>query len=149
MKKIRRALLNLTRFVNAKTLPIAIFGIVLILNFAFAEDIGDLSAVFMGLACSIKTLLVPIGFLLVVAAAVIYAGGQIGSAEMRAKAQGWAVWALVGAIIAFVISILGPALIAAMYSSSSVDIDACCDAGCSLSETGIETCRSTPSCGGT
>jgi len=63
-----------------------------------------LSDIFLALACDIHSLLIPIGFLLVVAASVIYAGGQIGSAEMRGKSQGWATWALVGAIISFVIA---------------------------------------------
>jgi len=134
--EIRRVKMYLSSMLNMRTLPLVILGMFFVMNFAFAETTGiqGLQTIFMGLACDIKSLLIPIGFLLVVAAAVIYAGGQIGSAEMRGKSQGWATWALVGAIISFVIAMLGPSLITAMYSESTVIIDTCCGpyVGCSL-----------------
>ena len=138
MEKIRRAKLYLTTLINAKTLPLMVLGMLFFMNFAFANGIDNLTNIFIGLACDIKTLLIPIGFLLVVAAAVIYAGGQVGNAEMRGKSQGWAVWALVGAIMAFVIAMLGPALISAMYSTSSsvINFDTCCTGDCGLSSPG-------------
>ena len=142
MEKIRRAKLYLTTMLNVKTIPLMIIGMFFMMNFVFADGIDNLTYIFIGLACDIKTLLVPIGFLLVVAAAVIYAGGQIGSAEMRGKSQGWAVWALVGAIMAFVIAMLGPALIQAMYSDSaaaSFDV-ADCPSSCTLSHPGGPSC---------
>jgi len=136
MDKIRRAKLYLTTMLDIKTIPLMILGMLFVMNFAFAaEGIEALQYIFMALACDIKTLLIPIGFLLVVAAAVIYAGGQVGNAEMRGKSQGWAVWALVGAIIAFVIAMMGPALIEAMYGAT-VNWD-CCSA-CSLSSGATE-----------
>jgi hypothetical protein len=135
MDKIRRAKLFLTSLLNIKTIPLMILGMFFVMNFAFADDttgINSLKNVFYGLACDIYKLLIPIGFLLVVAAAVIYAAGQIGNAEMRGKSQGWAVWALVGAIIAFVIAMLGPSLIAAMYSTTAINFGTECGS-CSLS----------------
>jgi len=133
MDKIRRAKLFLTSLLNIKTIPLMILGMFFVMNFAFAADgLAGLQNIFLALACDIKTLLIPIGFLLVVAAAVIYAAGQIGNAEMRGKSQGWAVWALVGAIIAFVIAMLGPSLIAAMYSTTAINFGTECGS-CSLS----------------
>ncbi|MCC7552728.1 hypothetical protein KO317_03640, partial [Candidatus Micrarchaeota archaeon] len=83
-----------------KIFILAGLGVFLSIGLVFSAPpttgLTNLSNIFFGLACDIKTLLIPIGFLLVVAAAVIYAGGQVGNAEMRGKSQGWAVWALVG-----------------------------------------------------
>jgi hypothetical protein len=56
--------------------------------------------------------------LLVVLAAIIYAGGQLGDAQLRAKAQGWAIMAMVGALIAFVLSVVGPTLMTAMFGNN-------------------------------
>ena len=124
---------------TATALPWIIF---FMMNFVFADGIDNLTDIFLALACDIRKLLIPIGFLLVVAAAVIYAGGQIGSAEMRGKSQGWAVWALVGAIMAFVIAMLGPALIEAMYSTSAapISLEDCCTGGCGLGDPTACTC---------
>ena len=140
--EIRRVKMYLSSMLNMRTLPLVILGMFFVMNFAFAETTGiqGLQTIFMGLACDIKSLLIPIGFLLVVAASVIYAGGQIGSAEMRGKSQGWATWALVGAIVAFVIAMLGPALIEAMYETSG-NFPTCCAteggvSGCSLETAG-------------
>ena len=146
MNKIRRVLLNLTRYVNAKTLPIMIFGLLIGFNLIFAQTgIEALGDVFWGAACDVYGLLLPIAFLLVVAAAVIYAFGQIGSSDMRAKSQSWAMWALVGAIIAFVIILVGPALIGALYGGAhTFPTSTCCSSSCSLSATTIDCSGCTP-----
>ena len=147
MERIRRVKMYLSTMLNMRTLPLVILGMFFIMNFAFAAGIEDLTSIFMALACDIHSLLIPIGFLLVVAASVIYAGGQIGSAEMRGKSQGWATWALVGAIISFVIAMLGPSLITAMYTDAAgADLDACCGTtGCSL--TTPDNCINETVCG--
>jgi len=51
-------------------------------------------------------------------AAIIYAGGQLGDAQLRAKAQGWAIMAMVGALIAFVLNVVGPTLMKAMFGNA-------------------------------
>ncbi len=84
----------------------------------FAPDevgFGKLTAVFCNLAEDLKTVMGPIAFLLVIMAAVIYAGGQLGDAQLRAKAQGWAVMAIIGAVVAFVLITVGPIIITAMF----------------------------------
>ena len=79
---------------------------------------GSLRNVLCEVKKGIEELLGPIAFLLVVMAAVIYAGGQLGDAQLRAKAQGWAVGALVGAIIAFVLYAVGPTIITKMFGAT-------------------------------
>ncbi|MCD6279944.1 hypothetical protein J7J26_04215 [Candidatus Micrarchaeota archaeon] len=100
-------------------LVLVTFGILVgtLMAFATGNDLGSLVNVFNTLTCDILDLLIPISFLLVVAAAVIYAAGQVGSAEMRGKSQSWAIWALVGAVVAFAIKVIGPMIVCAMYCS--------------------------------
>ena len=82
------------------------------------EGFEALKCIFCELRCEINSLLGPIAFLLVVLAAIIYAGGQLGDAQLRAKAQGWAIMAMVGALIAFVLSVVGPTLMTAMFGNN-------------------------------
>ena len=96
-----------------------VFGV--LISSVFAETTGDTSGFesITALAGTLKDavcgLLGPVAMLLVVVAAVVYAVGQVGTSEMRAKAQSWATWALVGAVVAFVIKVVGSMLIEQMY----------------------------------
>ena len=63
--------------------------------------------------------------LLVVVAAVVYAVGQVGTSEMRAKAQSWATWALVGAVMAFVIKVVGMMIIQQAFPSTDTSFLTC------------------------
>lgn len=67
----------------------------------------------------IYSLLPPIAMLLVVAGAVVYAAGQFASAEMRARATGWATAMVIGALFAFVLVLLLPPIILALWASGS------------------------------
>ncbi|MEM4361232.1 MAG: hypothetical protein QXV83_03795 [Candidatus Anstonellaceae archaeon] len=64
------------------------------------------------------SLLPPISMLLVIAAAVTYAAGQLASAETRARATGWATAMIVGALFGFVLVALFPSIINALYGQS-------------------------------
>jgi len=79
------------------------------------EGFDKLTEVFCKLAYDLKTIMGPIAFLLIVMAAVIYGGGQLGDAQLRAKAQGWAVMAIIGAVVAFVLMTVGPIIINSMF----------------------------------
>ena len=57
-------------------------------------------------------------FVLVVAAAVVYAGGQIMGAETRARASVWATSMIIGAIIGLVLYLILPVAIEAMMGSA-------------------------------
>ena len=96
---------------------LALLFTVMLISASFATDTQFQSLT--DAICTIKeqatSILGPIAFLLVVMAAVIYGGGQLGDAQMRAKAQGWAVGALVGAIVAFVLYTVGPWFVTQLY----------------------------------
>ncbi len=65
----------------------------------------------------LSDLLPPICLLLVFSAGVVYAAGQVGGAETRAKAQGYATAMVIGAFIGIVLSIILPAFLRAIYGS--------------------------------
>jgi len=113
--------------INMKHLAVLIaFGVLVgAVMLAFADDIdfGTFVDLIEDIAKGVHSLLIPISFLLIIAAAVIYAAGQLGSAEMRSKSQSWAIWALVGALIAFAISTLGPVIIKSMYGTTTTPWD--------------------------
>ncbi|MEM3408577.1 MAG: hypothetical protein QXW80_01375 [Candidatus Micrarchaeia archaeon] len=58
-------------------------------------------------------LLGPIAFVLIVLAGVVYAGSQFFGAEARATGSKWAMTMITGAIVAFLLWIIGPMVIAA------------------------------------
>ncbi|MCM8831429.1 MAG: hypothetical protein NC918_04495 [Candidatus Omnitrophica bacterium] len=66
---------------------------------------------------SIYCLLPPISMLLVIAAALTFAGGQLASAETRARATSWATAMVVGALFGFVLVAIFPPLIDQLYYS--------------------------------
>ena len=80
-----------------------------------AEGLGKLQGIFWDIACVVYQLLLPAAFLAMIAAAVIYAFGQVGHAEMRAKAQSWAMWALVAGIVAIIIVLVLPTILYALF----------------------------------
>jgi len=86
----------------------------------------------MGDICDLINGLLPIfAFVLIVLAATAYAAGQFFGAETRAKAVGWAMNMVVGAIIAFIIYMVGPIIISAFYSTQGANFGA---SGCAAIE---------------
>jgi len=79
----------------------------------------------------VDDILIPAAFLALVSAAVIYAVGQVGSSDMRAKAQGWATWALAGAAVAFVLKFVGTTIICSLSGGASGLPTGAVDAGIS------------------
>ncbi|MFH1094590.1 MAG: hypothetical protein V1728_00025 [Candidatus Micrarchaeota archaeon] len=74
----------------------------------------------MSCLCSVVNSLMPaICLLLIMAAGVVYAGGQVAGAETRAKAQGWATAMVIGAVIGLVMSIILPSFIRTVYNITS------------------------------
>ena len=70
--------------------------------------------------CQILPVLV---MLLVVFAAVIYAAGQMGSADTRGRATVWATNLLIGAILGIVIYLLLPAVLNALWTGPDQQIN--------------------------
>ncbi|MCX8196930.1 MAG: hypothetical protein N3G80_01290, partial [Candidatus Micrarchaeota archaeon] len=65
--------------------------------------------------------------LMIVFAAVVYAGGQMMGAETRARANVWATAALVGAIIGVLILAVAPPVLSYMYkgTTGAIDLSTC------------------------
>jgi len=68
-----------------------------------------------GSLCQIKsmidTILPTVALTMLLLSGLVYAAGQAFGAEMKAKAQGWAMAILVGAIIGILLSVLAPFLL--------------------------------------
>jgi len=82
------------------------------------KSICDLSAGLLG----------PAAFVLFVLAGVVYASGQFFGAEMRANASKWAMSMISGAVIAFLLWIIGPMIVSALSGgtvSYSIGAGAC------------------------
>lgn len=108
---------KVTNMKNSFLLFSLVFVMLTAYSFAQDEDEGvtRLKNVFCKVEGQFIDLLGPIAFLLVVMAAVVYGASQLGDAQLRAKGQGWAVMAIVGAVISFVIIMLGPWLVEVMF----------------------------------
>ena len=98
-----------------------LMGLLLFSSFVFATPtIGTISGMICAVYTTLSDLLPILAFVALVLAGISYAAGQFLGAETRAKAQGYAMSLIVGAIIAFVLAILGPKLIVAMYGSQTI-----------------------------
>ena len=95
-----------------------LFSLALLLTlFGLVAAAGETAAIGAGI-CSLFTLinmvLTAVIFLLIVAAAVVYAGGQLLGAETRARATVWATSMFIGALIGVLIYIIAPMVLGAM-----------------------------------
>jgi len=72
--------------------------------------------------CMLKNILPILVFTLMVLAGVAYGIGNFFGADTRAKAQGWGMTALTSGIIALIIYLLGPMIIAGLYSDTITTI---------------------------
>ena len=100
-----------------------LFGIFLLLAVAYAE-MTELNEGMCELARSIKNLLPPLIFLLIITAAIVYAAGQLLSAEMRSRASVWATSMIVGAVIAVIILLVVP-IVLKSFAGDVLDLDQC------------------------
>ena len=69
--------------------------------------------------CSLAATILPvIAFVLFILAGVAYAAGQFFGADTRAKSIGWAMNMITGAVIAFLLWIIGPLIIAGLSGNT-------------------------------
>ena len=73
-----------------------------------------LRTAFETIYCSLLSILPPVGMVLVILAAVIYAAGQVGGAEFRTSAGRWATALIVGAVLSLVLILLLPVVLSAL-----------------------------------
>jgi len=71
-----------------------------------------------GFQTLVYTILPTLALIMFLFAGLAYAAGQVFGAEMRAKAQGWAMSLLVGGILGIFIAVLAPILVQIFVSMS-------------------------------
>ncbi len=86
-----------------------LFGLV-----AALDEAESIKAGICGLYNLVNTVLTAVIFLLIVAAAVVYAGGQLLGAETRARATVWATSMFMGALIGVLIYVIVPYVLGMM-----------------------------------
>jgi len=100
-----------------------IFSILLLFNFvsaaAVCSNCTELEKALCNVNCTVSGLLPLLAFVLMVLAGVVYAAGQFFGAEMRARAIGWAMNMLTGAIIGLILSAIGPNILTSLGGVSS------------------------------
>ena len=88
-----------------------------------AADTSSTASQINASLCAIKGLieqiLPTVAFLMLLMAGLVYAAGQAFGAEMKAKAQGWAMSMLVGAIIGLLLAVLAPTLLGIFWPQAS------------------------------
>ena len=82
--------------------------------FAISAEAQKLTST-LGSICNLAAALLPvIAFVLFILAGVAYAAGNFFGADARAKSTGWAMNMITGAVIAFLLWIIGPMLISSL-----------------------------------
>ncbi|MFA6328837.1 MAG: hypothetical protein WCY41_05315 [Candidatus Micrarchaeia archaeon] len=101
------------------------FGILVVL--ALAVSVLAASSVLapvtdaMSELCKGLTQLLPVAaMLMIILAGVIYAAGQMMGAETRARANVWATACLTGALIAILITVIAPAVLATVNNGAAL-----------------------------
>lgn len=95
-----------------------VLGILFILSSLVVAQTGTLSSALSALCTGIKGLVPMVAFLLIVAAGVIYAVGQLLGAETRARASVWATAMFTGAIIGILIVTIVPSVLNTIYTGT-------------------------------
>ncbi len=115
------------------------FSVLLFLAFASflhattTPDMASLNTAIRCLCGQLTSLMPAICLLLIMGAGVVYAAGQVGGAELRSKAQGYATAMVMGAVIGLIMSILLPNFITTIYTQyQGVNFcsDLCCSGAC-------------------
>lgn len=97
------------------------------LSFAVAssQNASNIKTGLCSLLVLINNLLAVVIFILIVGAAIVYAGGQLLGAETRARATVWATSMFMGSIIGVVIYIIVPYVLGIMLGGSVTGSMAC------------------------
>ena len=100
------------RIISGVLLLSMLFGLVV------AGETESIKAGICSLYTLVNTVLTAVIFLLIVAAAVVYAGGQLLGAETRARATVWATSMFMGALIGVLIYVIVPFVLTAMAGNA-------------------------------
>ena len=100
----------------------AIFSLALffaLIGMVAADESSDIKKGICDLSNLVSTVLTAVIFLLIVAAAVVYAGGQLLGAETRARATVWATSMFMGALIGVLIYVIVPYILGVMVAGTN------------------------------
>ena len=78
------------------------------------------------LCTGLKEMLPVVAMLMVILAGVIYASGQMMGAETRARTNVWATAALTGALMAILIAVVAPSVLATIYPAGAATFNTGC-----------------------
>jgi hypothetical protein len=98
---------------------------VILAGIGFAGNDSELIQAMADLCETAQSLLALGAMLLIVAAAAVYAIGQIVGAETRARASVWATAMLTGAVIGVIIYLIVPGLISTIMGQGELTGEAC------------------------
>ncbi len=98
--------------------------LIMLVSVLSASTFDNLSSALKMLCSGIKNLIPIVSFLMVVAAGVVYAAGQLLGAETRARASVWATAMLIGAVIGLLIYAVAPTVLNALYGGG-IDASVC------------------------
>jgi hypothetical protein len=97
------------------TIAIVLLGTGLVFADA-ADQMKTALTTITGLFCTVLPLVMMVAFML---AALVYAAGQMTSADQRARFHGWATSLLIGAVTAGVVYIIAPWIINTVFKVST------------------------------
>ena len=96
-----------------------LIAVAVMFSLAFAASgLSNVTQAVNDLCVGLKSMLPVAGMLMIILAGVIYAAGQMMGAETRARANVWATACLTGALIAILISVVAPSVLAMIYGAS-------------------------------
>ena len=89
-----------------------LLAVVMLSSAAMATTLsGDITRELCRVRTMIQQIIPTVALILILLAGLVYAAGQTFGAEMKAKAQGWAMSLLVGGIMGLVLAALAPFLV--------------------------------------
>jgi len=103
---------------------IMLFTLLFALNVIYADNTTNITKAVCSVYNIVNDLLPVLAFVLMVLAGAVYAAGQFFGAEMRAKAVGWAMNMVTGAIIGLILNAVLPSVLSSL-SSTTIDSDLC------------------------
>ena len=94
---------------------IILFTLLFALNVIYAANEANITKAICCVYNTVNDVLPVIAFVLMVLAGAVYAAGQFFGAEMRAKAVGWAMNMITGAIIGLILNAVLPSILSYLY----------------------------------
>jgi hypothetical protein len=95
-----------------------VLGVMASLSFA-SSGLSNVSSAIADLCRGLTCMLPVAAMLMIILAGVLYAAGQMMGAETRARSNVWATAALTGALIAILIAVIAPSVLAMIYFGNS------------------------------